>query len=184
MNKHFNVALATLLIAGMVGGCKRDNTTGTSVQADPSPPQQVSIQPNTPPGEALVWQSYDGAQVIKPGGNCALDFINGVPPTGASVAMGSKVTFDGWIGNAANQVPTDARLLLVSDSGGFSTQLVGGVYRPDVANALKAESLTNSGFSLSVPMDLAPGTYALSIVHGAGDAAAACALNKTLAIVH
>lgn len=173
MNKNFNLALATFLLAGLVGGCDRN----------PPLAREVSIWPNTPPGQALVWQSHDIGQARKAGGNCALDGINGAPPAGAAVARGSYVTFNGWIGNLANEVPTDARLLLLSDWAGFSTELVAGVNRPDVAVALQAETLASSGFTLPVRMDLAPGTYTLSILHGAGDSAAACALNASLTIV-
>jgi hypothetical protein len=183
MNKNFNLALAAILMAGPVGGCDRDNSPGASVQPDPPLPREVSIWPNTPPGQALVWQSHDIGQATKAGGNCALDDINGAPPAGAAVAMGSEVTFNGWIGNPANEVPTDARLLLLSDRAGYSTELVGGVKRPDVAVALQAEAMASSGFNLPVRMDLAPGTYTLSILQGTGDSAAACALNASLTIV-
>lgn len=178
------ISLAIMLV-GMAAGCsKRDapvvdtGMASSPVEAmDAAPP---AAAPTTSGAVALT--DYDTSVVTVAGGNCALDAINGAPVAGATVKAGSETMFGGWIADAANQVPTEARLVLKGAEKAYSAPLVAGAERLDVATALEADSLKLSGYNVLAKLDVVPGTYQLSIVHGLAGAAASCALNAPLVV--
>lgn len=145
----------------------------------PVPP---AMNQATPAGPQAV-SDYVAAAEPTPGGNCALDAVNGTTVVNAAAtASQGDVTFGGWMSNAEGQVPTDALLVFQGPEKSYSTAAVGGGDRPDVAAALGKDGLRTSGYNTTVTLSgVVPGSYALSIVYG-GATPVSCALNVTLDI--
>lgn len=132
------------------------------------------------PARLVAWHD---ALVAAPGGWCALDAIDGLPPANVDAYSGSEVTLAGWVADRDKRVPADAELLLRSTGGSFIGPLAAGLDRPDVARALDSAPLRSSGYLLTVALDVAPGDYDLLILHGIGASRRACALNARLKVV-
>lgn len=187
MNMSMNLTKISLavMVLGMAVGCSKQDAPIADTGTASSPIEATDAAPSTVPPSAsgaVALTEYDTSVVPAAGGNCALDAINGAPVAGATVKTGSETMFGGWIADAANQVPTEARLVLKGADKSYSAPLVAGAERLDVATALEAESLKLSGYNVSAKLDVVPGTFELSIVHGPAGAAASCALNAPLVV--
>ena len=104
------------------------------------------------------------------GGDCSLDTINGQPVGAVSLKSGDAATFVGWAGDPGGRVPEDGQLILVGEGGTYGAPVQASIERPDVVAALGKPGLQTSGFSVSTTMDLAPGTYRVSIMMGESEA--------------
>ena len=171
----------TTMVLGLCVGCGKTNAPDAA-SAPPAPPE-VSAPAAAAPAVAPVavaLEEYDVSTLVPAGGHCELDAINGIPKAGATVKAGTEAMFGGWIGDDTNQVPSVARLVFKGADKAYTAPLVAGVERADVAKALGAESMKQAGYNVLVKLDVAPGTYELSIVHGADAAAASCALGSVV----
>ena len=180
------VSLAVVVL-GLAAGCGKQDVPVTDPAAAPAPAAATETAPpaSAPSASgALALMEYAASAAPAAGGNCSLDAINGGAAAGATVKVGSEVMFGGWIADAINQVPTEALLVLKGAEKAYSAPLVAGGERLDVATALAAESLKLSGYNVLAKLDVVPGTYELSIVHGPADAAASCSLNASLAVTN
>lgn len=179
------VSLAVLAL-GIVTGCGEKEAPAVVADAAPA----VAETPAATPAAAVEPTPVNFAAYAAPanapvaGGSCELDAINGAPAIGASAKVGDQVMFGGWIADANNQVPTDARIVLKGPDNSYSVPLVAGVERADVAAAYGADSLKLAGYNVLATLDVAPGTYELSIVHGPAEAPVACALKGSLAVAN
>ncbi|MFD0739048.1 hypothetical protein ACFQZQ_07115 [Lysobacter koreensis] len=187
MSKHITKVSLVLMAIGLAAGCGKQEVPATEAAMAPTAIENAATAPAetaAPVAGALALVDYDASAAPVPvaGGNCALDAINGGAVAGASAKVGSEVLFGGWIADASNQVPTEARLVLKGVDKAYSVPLVAGAERPDVATALEAESLKLAGYNVLAKLDVAPGSYELSIVHGPANAAASCSLNASLAV--
>ena len=136
-----------------------------------------------PPGAATAAPFAIEGDIV-PGGHCALDAVNGMPPVagGATVSGLEPVTFAGWVGDAAGAVPASAHLLLAGGSATYALPLSAGGARPDVAAALGQPALETSGFNLSGSLQGVPaGSYVTSILMGDGTRTR-CELNVTVVL--
>lgn len=179
------VSLAVMVLS-LAGGCGKQDVASDAATT-PAPVETPATAPTAPTATAstaVTLMDYDALVTPVAGGNCALDTINGDATAGASAKIGSEVMFNGWIADAGNQVPTEARLVLKGAEKAYSAPLVAGAERLDVAASLKADSLKFSGYNVLVKLDVVPGTYELSIVHGPANAAAYCSLNASLAVTN
>jgi ABC-type transport system substrate-binding protein len=171
----------TTMVLGLCVGCGKTNAPDAA--SAPPAPSEVSAPAAPAPAVAPVavaLAEYDASTLVPAGGHCELDAINGIPKAGATVKAGTEAMFGGWIGDDANQVPSVARLVFKGADKAYTAPLVAGVERQDVAKALGAESMKQAGYNVLVKLDVAPGTYELSIVHGADAAAASCALGSVV----
>ncbi|WP_157745317.1 hypothetical protein [Luteimonas chenhongjianii] len=168
-----------LIAASLLAACNNQ-------APEPSPTDTAAVAATdsatvSAPAVPVSLQDYVAAATT-PGGNCALDAVNGGPSAGTSVATGTQVSMSGWIADAANGVPGDALLVLTGTSRSYSGALPAGVERPDVAAALSSESARLSGYNIDVSLQgVEPGDYALTIVHGS-TAPQACNLGKALSV--
>lgn len=180
------VSLAVVVL-GLAAGCGKQDAPASDAATAPAPVETPEIAPTAtaPPAPAVAaLMDYDASTIPAAGGNCSLDAINGAAAAGASAKVGSEVMFGGWIADAGKQVPTEARLVLKGAEKAYSAPLVAGAERLDVASALAADALKLSGYNVLAKLDVVPGTYELSIVHGPTGAAASCALNASLAVTN
>lgn len=186
MSKHITKVSLVFIALGLVAGCGNQEVPATDATAPAAVENAATAPAQTaaPVAGALALMEYDVSAVPVAGGNCALDAINGGAVAGASVKVGAEVLFGGWIADASNQVPTEARLVLKGMDKAYSVPLVAGAERPDVATALEAESLKLAGYNVLTKLDVAPGSYELSIVHGPANAAASCSLNASLEVTN
>lgn len=171
----------TTMVLGLCVGCGKTNAPDAA--SAPPAPSEVSAPAAAAPAVAPVavaLAEYDVSTLVPAGGHCELDAINGIPKAGATVKAGTEAMFGGWIGDDTNQVPSVARLVFKGADKAYTAPLVAGVERADVAKALGAESMKQAGYNVLVKLDVAPGTYELSIVHGADAAAASCALGSVV----
>lgn len=149
-----------------------DGSTGAS---SPDPVTDVA------PASVVSLNEYTPADA-SPGGNCALDSVNGGAAPSTPVSAGSEVAMSGWAADAQNAASTDAMLVLTGASKSYSGALPTGTDRPDVATALGNEAARTSGFNASASLaGVEPGDYTLSIVQG-GAAPISCGLNKSLSV--
>ena len=176
------IALSTVASCAKTDTAEADSRTSTA-PVEVAPAESVALE-STAVSSPVALVDYDASAGLPTGGSCAIDAINGGPAAGASVKVGSDVQFGGWIADAGNRVPTEARLILKASQNAYSAPLVAGGERPDVAAALGAEPLALSGYNVLAKMDVAPGTYELSIVHGVADAATSCVLNASLIVTN
>jgi len=187
MNINLIKISATVMVLVLVTGCGKTQVSDASNANSPAQAGTSATSPVVPTPAAsgpVALVDYDATAAVPEGGNCALDGINGSAPAGASAKVGSEVTFGGWIADASNQVPTDARLILKSAQKAYAAPLVAGGARADVAAALHAETAKLSGYNVLTKLNVAPGTYDLSIVYGSGNAAASCSLHASLMTVN
>ena len=171
----------TTMVLGLCVGCGKTNAPDAA--SAPAARSEVSAPGAVAPAVAPVavaLAEYDVSTLVPAGGHCELDAINGIPKAGATVKAGTEAMFGGWIGDDTNQVPSVARLVFKGADKAYTAPLVAGVERADVAKALGAESMKQAGYNVLVKLDVAPGTYELSIVHGADAAAASCALGSVV----
>jgi ABC-type transport system substrate-binding protein len=171
----------TTMVLGLCVGCGKTNAPDAA--SAPPAPSEVSAPAAPAPAVAPVavaLAEYDASTLVPAGGHCELDAINGIPKAGATVKAGTEAMFGGWVGDDTNQVPSVARLVFKGADKAYTAPLVAGVEREDVAKALGAESMKQAGYNVLVKLDVAPGTYELSIVHGADAAAASCALGSVV----
>lgn len=169
------VKLSLALVIASLSACTdRAPDAPAAAPAAAQVPQASNAEPVTP-------SAYDVAPVT-PGGNCALDAVHGAPAAGATARAGAEVVFSGWVADQTNQVPAEARLVFRGVDRAYSAPLVAGGLRPDVAAALNAEALGTSGYNALVKLDLAPGTYGLSIGHGPLGQAQECPIASTLVV--
>lgn len=174
------ISLAVVAL-GLAAGCGKQDVSVTDSTMAPTPVETPATAPATTATTAVTLMDSDALATPVAGGNCALDAINGGATANASAQIGSEVMFSGWIGDGGNQVPTDARLVLKSADKAYSVPLVAGGERLDVARALGAESLKLSGYNALVKLEVTPGAYELSIIHGSAGEAMSCQLNASLA---
>lgn len=177
------VSLAVMVLS-LAAGCSKQDVPVTDPAAAPTPVETPATAPTATAPTAVTLMDSDALATPVAGGNCALDSINGGATANASAQIGSEVMFSGWIGDGGNQVPTEARLVLKGAEKAYSAPLVAGAERLDVAASLKADSLKFSGYNVLVKLDVVPGTYELSIVHGPANAATYCSLNASLAVTN
>lgn len=184
MKKASLLAVAVCLVVGCgKQDAPAENAAATQAPATATTPDSPApTAPEAAAPVAVAVASFQAPANLQPGGNCSLDAINGGAAAGASVKAGSEVMFAGWVADAANQVPKEALLVLTSGANSYSAPLVADAERPDVAAALAAESLKNSGYNVLAKLDVVPGTYELSIVHGPVDAAASCPLKASMTV--
>lgn len=167
MNAFKSCLVAALVI--VLSACGKD---------EPVKPAEADALPEVAPqvGEATLpdvqvqnptVEPYQVAADLADGGNCFLDVINGAAPQSITVKNGDEISFGGWVSDAGNQVPTGAQLLLRGQTASYTAPLVAGGDRPDVADILKNEALSKSGYNLTIKLaDVVAGEYELSILTG------------------
>ncbi len=125
-----------------------------------APAGQVPEAQQVPETTAYVIPS-----AVVTGGACSLDAINNGPVTNVTLASGAVTTFAGWMGDAGNKVPTNAKFVLKGATSSFAVPVVGGGERPDVAKTLNSPDLARSGYNLVTKLTgVAAGNYDLAIV--------------------
>lgn len=179
----------SLLSVGLLASCGKHEPAGAGAPnpqtnaAKPPASQGPAPAPRmTLKGNYLVPEEYAFAADAQPGGNCALDAINGARLANASLPSGSDALFGGWAVDAAKQLPADALFVLKGTQSSYAVPLVTGGLRPDVARSLGNQALESAGFNLPVRLSkVAADTYGLFIVY---DRAASdfCALKTSLVI--
>jgi hypothetical protein len=183
MSKNLARASLAAMMLVVVAACEKQEAP----VADTAPAEAPAVQVAAPgPADSgpVVISEYDAATPAAEGGHCQLDAINGGAPAGASAKPGSDIVFSGWVADAGNQVPAEARLVLKGAEKAYSAPLTAGVERPDVATTLAADTLKFSGYNLATKLDVAPGSYELSIVHGHAGSEASCTLNASLTVAN
>lgn len=174
-------SILVLVLAALLSAC---NSSSPPAQVDggTSAPSSAPVADATvAPPSSVSLSEYTPAE-SSPGGNCALDVVNGGAAPSTPVSAGSEVGLSGWVADAQNAASTDAILVLTGTSKSYSGVLPTGGDRPDVAAALANESARTSGFNASASLSgVEPGEYALSIVQG-GSAPVSCGLNKSLSV--
>ncbi|MFL6585769.1 MAG: hypothetical protein ACJ8GV_02675 [Luteimonas sp.] len=171
--------MSLLIAASLLAAC--NNQAPVPSSSDAPAVAETASAPVSAPAAPVSMQDYVAASTM-PGGNCALDAVNGSPSAGTTVATGTQVSMSGWIADATNGVPGDALLVLTGTQRSYSGALPAGVERPDVAAALSSESARLSGYNIDVSLQgVEPGDYALTIVHG-GTAPQTCNLGKALSV--
>lgn len=176
MSSSIPCTFLVLSIALALGACGEGNPPAAPTEVPTTSPD-IPVAASTG-GSVGSLQAYAATEVT-PGGSCALDAINGAAADNTPAAAGSEVMFSGWIADATGQVPGEALLVLTGTESSYSTTLVAGGDRPDVAAALNSEAARMSGYNVLVALAAVdPGEYELSIVHGG----LSCGLNKRLTI--
>ena len=137
-----------------VAGCMRE-ADAPAASPVPAASPSVALEP--------MQTALDG---IPEGGNCSLDTINQQPVAVVTLRAGAPATFVGWVGDTQGEVPSDVRLVLAGAGGTYSAPVQTGLDRPDVAAALGQPGLATSGLIASTVLDIAPGSYRVSVVSG------------------
>ncbi|HJW46451.1 MAG TPA: hypothetical protein VJ484_08170 [Lysobacter sp.] len=161
----YSVAVAVLVLVGCGQKDAQTETTQPPVQ-----PAFVSVDAASVAGTARA--------------PCSIDKISGRLARGRTVTLkaGTDAVFNGWVADPAKQVPAEFNVVL-SGATTYSAVASAGQPRPDVARSLRADTLQNAGFNSRLTLaGVAPGEYAVSLVHRAGDKVVRCD-TKTLLTV-
>lgn len=169
--------LALPLVAVALAACGRTDGPASDAVTHDTPqvtPSQVVEQPAT-------LRVHSGTSTPERGGYCSLDAFNGGDPASASARAGTDASFVGWLADADLSVPSEAMLVLRGEGTSYALPVRTGGARPDVAAALTSDTLAGAGFGVSVPLDVVPGAYSLSVVVNQ-DENRECDLNKRLQV--
>lgn len=171
-------SVLVLALAVAIGACGK---TESPVDIAPAPaPGPVAPTQAVEPSAPVTFAEY-AASDAPAAGTCVLDVINDAPPDNAKAAIGSQVLFSGWIVDGYGEVPSQAMLILRDAARSYSAPLIAGGDRPDVAAALGNEAARLSGYNTMTVLEIEPGEYEVSIVHG-GANPMTCALNRQLIV--
>lgn len=174
-------AIFVLTTAALLGACDNASPPASTDGVPASPSTAVDTSVVAVPPSMVALQAYT-ATPATPGGNCALDVVNGAAETSTAVSSGSDINLSGWVADAQNNVPGDAMLVLTGTTSSYAGSLPTGGDRPDVASALGSDTAQGSGFNAMASLaGIEAGEYVLSVVHG-GATPQSCALNKRLVI--
>lgn len=202
MGLRISKVLSLMAISLLIAGCEHnDDAASDSIRAaDAKSERDAPARMPTP--VALPWESdavtaFSGDPGTIPlAGKCSLEGINGAAPTvaltstraglipaGAIAKTGSDAVFNGWMGDANGQVPTNALFVLQGASANYAVKLVAGGARPDVAKVIGSDGLKTSGYVLKTKLQgIEPGDYRLWLVYGGPAATSACKVFATLRI--
>lgn len=116
--------------------------------------------------------------------SCALDLVNGtLIANSVSAQLHASIAMRGWVTNSVHQSPTTFELVLANELNAYGIEASTGTYRPDVANALRAQGALQAGFdfqaeSTSVP----PGSYRVIMRLQNGKTSEICDTQKSIVI--
>jgi hypothetical protein len=173
--RHFAIrSIPVLALALALGACGDSPAPEARDGATPAPP---AAGPDVAPARFAEYTQGPAAAA----GHCSLDAINGGSAQGVSLPAGAEVMFGGWVVDADRAAPPVVQLVLRGETSYALPFSLGGE-RPDVAQALNSELARFAGFNIATRLDgIAPGEYALEIVHGDGGGAT-CSLQSTLSV--
>lgn len=120
---------------------------------------------------------------------CNLDQLNGMPiphgDSGVTLSADQPFTIEGWYVDRHHDAAGTLQLILAPSNGGAPvyTTAQAGLERTDVANALKAEAATFSGFIVTVRATaVSPGRYSMTVTPPDDSVQSACDLHVAIRI--
>ncbi|MDV2449661.1 hypothetical protein [Xanthomonas hortorum] len=161
-----------LVIAGLVAlttaACSQKSAETTeSATPTPATSAQAPADPGALAPALATFETFTGTlptEVLSK--ECSLDALDGQVPPPATVELKSdgSAALGGWAGNGAGQSITTLHLVLKGASQSYSTAIKTWVARQDVATALNAPALANSGYEINISLKgVAPGEYAVYV---------------------
>lgn len=183
---HFRFAFQSfvlLAVAGSLAACNKpaDNNDLQTLPASATP---AAARPSELATASAIEESV--LENAKPGGQCALDSINGMDFVGdapAQVKSGQSFTAVGWAVDTALKRPFQFSLVLQGQATyGFKGS--SGAARPDVAKALNAETASDAGFNIGANMgNTLAGTYkVLALIKEEGGNTLMCDTHRRVTI--
>lgn len=185
MNRYSALFLVAA-IAALPTACQRADDRADDAATDTAPPVGAEGKPaQTPPTVQAAFVAIDpvdSAQAAKV--RCALDKFNGQRASAQTftVNANSELRFQGWVSGPAKNAPGEFTIVL-SGPATYGAAGTAGIKRADVARAMKAEGLMNSGFDIRAALGpVAPGEYEVAITQGAGGGLLRCATTARIVV--
>jgi hypothetical protein len=180
---RFELAVLAITLALVTTGCKQQPAE-QSAQHEPNPAGAAAAVPSATDGLATFAPFTGTLPAEASNKECALDMHDGQAPVSpAEFNSGASAAFGGWAGNGAGQAASGLQMVLKGESQSYSTPIKTSVPRPDVAAALNAPALANSGYTLNFSLQGVPaGEYGAYLVDPANIEGTLCDLHFSFSL--
>lgn len=177
MQNISKLLLGTLFVLALPA-CNRDAEPNQAPAAAAPEPADIVVAPSLVPAAAGI-TTLDAQQlstITTTKAPCQLDFVakQAVAAQPATLTVGQKAVFQGWIGNPGLQ-PPDAFAIVLDGAQSYAFRGTAGADRPDVAKVLKADGMAKSGYNVEVKLDgVEPGEYGVSFIQDTSSGTIRC----------